>query len=113
MRHSEKSLELRQTGGNGYYLNASEAFNYATHGQLAMNIDLLDDTDGTTFSVLEAMQEDGTTVDVLSAITGYTRGLMGLNGIAVLKGVRNFTYGVGFTKITANKAIWINLNNNM
>ena len=98
---SDGTLLRRQTGGDGYYLPAATPF-VAEKGERAMNIDWLS-ADPVTFSVLEAIDKDGNSVDVLA--------LMNISGIAVSTYVRNFTKWGGFTKVTANLPVWLNLEN--
>ena len=115
-KHSDKSLLARQTGGNGYYLVAGETYDASSNDNiLAMNIDILSE-DGTTFSELEAVGYDDDRSD-LSAVTvicgvGETND-MNISGVAVPNTVRNFTYGVGFSKVTADKDVWLNLENKL
>lgn len=113
-KHSEKSLLARSTGGNGFYLPASVAFDSDAYGERAMNIDLLDDTDGTTFSVLKGMDKDGEEIDLLEVFEApFDKGLMGVFETPQPAGIRNFTWGLGFTKITADKDVFINIVNNI
>ena len=100
---SDGVLLRRQSGGDGYYLAANEPFT-AEKGERAMNIDWLSE-DPVTFSVLEALDKDGNSVDVLT--------LMNIDGIAVSTYVRNFTKWGGFTKVTANLPVWLNLENKL
>jgi len=115
-KHSDKSLLARQTGGNGYYLGAAEVYDASLNGDvLVMNIDLLDE-DGTTFSALEAIEESEDRADYASATVLVGAGEtddMNISGIALPNTIRNFTYGVGFSKVTADKAVWLNLENKM
>ena len=105
-KHSDKSLLARQTGGDGYRLPANTAF-VAEQGQRAMNIDWLG-VDPVTFSVLEALDADGNSVSVLGDTPG-----MNIDGYAVPTMVRNFTKWGGFTKITTDQDIWLNLENTL
>jgi hypothetical protein len=101
------NYEKRANGGRGYLLKAGVAYvGSAADGNRVMNIDLLDVLDaddensGTTFSVLEA-DIDGASTSVLT--------LMNITGEALPHTITNFTFGNGFTEITANKDIWLNI----
>ena len=101
------NYEKRANGGRGYLLKAGVAYvGSAADGNRVMNIDLLnvldelDVTTGTTFSVLKA-DIGGTSTDVLA--------LMNIAGEALPNVITNFTYGDGFTEITADKDVWLNI----
>lgn len=101
---TEKVLQTRQAGGDGYFLPANTAFT-AEMGGRAMNIDWTS-TDAVIFSVLEAIDPNtGQSVNVLSE--------MNIDGVEVSTMIRNFTKWGGFTKVTANKDLWLNLENSL
>lgn len=109
---SELTLEKKSTGGRGYFLPAGEIYNAAENGNIrVMNIDFIDPSDpeaeehGTTFTILETTI-NGQSVDVLSD--------MNIDGVKVPTSIRNFTYSPSwFSRVQADKDIWLNRENNM